>query len=36
MLKEIELILDKFSINDINQNKNQIQTITKENQKSIK
>ena len=29
MLKEIQLRLDKLSINDINQNKNQIQTITK-------
>ena len=29
MLKEIQLILDKLSINGINQNKNQIQTITK-------
>ena len=29
MLKEIQLILDKLSINGINQNKNQIQTMTK-------
>ena len=29
MLKEIQLRLDKLSINGINQNKNQIQTITK-------
>ena len=29
MLKEIQLKLDKLSINVINQNKNQIQTITK-------
>ena len=29
MLKEIQLILDKLSINGINQNKNQSQTITK-------
>ena len=27
MLKEIQLILDKLSINGINQNNNQIQTI---------
>ena len=30
MLKEIQLRLDKLSIYDINQNKNQIQTIKKE------
>ena len=29
MLKEIQLRLDKLSINGINQNKNQIQTMTK-------
>ena len=29
MLKEIQLILSKLSINGINQNKNQIQTMTK-------
>ena len=29
MLKEIQLILGKLSINGINQNKNQIQTMTK-------
>ena len=29
MLKEMQLRLDKLSINSINQNKNQIQTITK-------
>ena len=29
MLKEIQLSLDKLSINGINQTKNQIQTITK-------
>ena len=29
MLKEIQLSLDKLSINGINQNKNKIQTITK-------
>ena len=29
MLKKIQLRLDKLSINGINQNKNQIQTITK-------
>ena len=33
MLKEIQLILDKLSINGINQNKNQIQTITKDKSK---
>ena len=30
MLREIQLRLDKLTINGINQNKNQIQTITKE------
>ena len=33
MLKEIQLRLDKLRINDINQNKNQIQTITKRKSK---
>ena len=32
MLKEIQLRLDKLGINGINQNKNQIQTITKESE----
>ena len=36
MLKWIQLRLDKLNINGINQNKNQIQTITNENHKSIK
>ena len=30
MLKEIQLRLDKLTINGINQTKNQIQTITKD------
>ena len=33
MLKEIQLRLDKLRINDINQNKNQIQIITKRKSK---
>ena len=33
MLKEIQLRLDKLSINGINQNKNQIQTVTKNKSK---
>ena len=33
MLKEIQLRLDKLSINGINKNKNQIQTITKRKSK---